>query len=246
MNKRNPCFIGIGVQKGGTTWVYQQLRNHPQIGFPRMHGRKVKEMHFVNKLKITLDRYLEKISAVDTYKVGEITPNYIATPYAPAFIKTHFPNTKLFVIFRNPADRAFSHYKDHLFYEKIPKDVGFMQAFREGYPKKELDCFSIKSKGMYGDQLELWQRYFDKEQLKVMFYDDLVIEPAKFIQEIYGHIGVEKNYLPTNYKDKVVKRYNKAFDNMVFDVNDKKEVSNFYKDQIQKLSDLTGRKLEWN
>jgi hypothetical protein len=28
-------FLGIGVQKGGTTWLYHQLARHPQVAFPR-------------------------------------------------------------------------------------------------------------------------------------------------------------------------------------------------------------------
>ncbi len=30
-NKPKPDFIGIGAQKAGTTWLYENLRNHPQI-----------------------------------------------------------------------------------------------------------------------------------------------------------------------------------------------------------------------
>ncbi len=28
-------FLGIGMQKGGTTWLYHQLSRHPQVAFPR-------------------------------------------------------------------------------------------------------------------------------------------------------------------------------------------------------------------
>ena len=35
-----PDFVGIGAQKAGTTWLYHNLRNHPQIWIPR------KEVHY--------------------------------------------------------------------------------------------------------------------------------------------------------------------------------------------------------
>jgi sulfotransferase family protein len=35
-----PDFIGIGAQKAGTTWLYHNLRKHPQIWMPR------KELHY--------------------------------------------------------------------------------------------------------------------------------------------------------------------------------------------------------
>jgi hypothetical protein len=27
-------FVGTGAQKCGTTWVYESLAQHPQVGFP--------------------------------------------------------------------------------------------------------------------------------------------------------------------------------------------------------------------
>jgi hypothetical protein len=38
-----PDFIGIGAQKAGTTWLYQNLRAHPQVYMPR------KELHYFNR-----------------------------------------------------------------------------------------------------------------------------------------------------------------------------------------------------
>ena len=37
-------FLGIGVQKGGTTWLYDNLASHPEIWFPF-----VKEVHFLDR-----------------------------------------------------------------------------------------------------------------------------------------------------------------------------------------------------
>ncbi|HUO47140.1 MAG TPA: sulfotransferase [Acidimicrobiia bacterium] len=36
-----PDFVGIGAQKCGTTWLYERLRQHPEIWMPRW-----KELHF--------------------------------------------------------------------------------------------------------------------------------------------------------------------------------------------------------
>ena len=40
---RYPDFIGIGAQKAGTTWLYRNLRVHPQIWMPR------KEVHYFDQ-----------------------------------------------------------------------------------------------------------------------------------------------------------------------------------------------------
>ena len=38
-----PDFLGIGAQKSGTTWLYQNLAAHPQIWMP-----PVKELHYLD------------------------------------------------------------------------------------------------------------------------------------------------------------------------------------------------------
>jgi len=38
-----PEFLGIGAQKAGTTWLYENLRRHPQVWLP-----PVKELHYLD------------------------------------------------------------------------------------------------------------------------------------------------------------------------------------------------------
>ncbi len=178
-------------------------------------------------------------------KVGEFTPNYFSCPYAPEMIRTFFPNVKLFTIFRNPVDRAFSHYKDHLHRGRIPKRISFIDAFRDDYPARELKFYSLKAKGMYGDLLQMWYRYFDESQLKVFFYDDLVADPISFLKEVHEWVGVDRDFVAPDYDEKVVKRYNRIYEDMTLDMDDRAELVDFYAPQIRKLSRLTGRKLEW-
>lgn len=245
VEKRNPSFLGIGVQKGGSSWTWKQLKVHPQVGVPRSGNKTIKEMHFFDKIRFTLNEYISKFGKLDTPKVGEYTPNYICCPYAPIMIKTLFPDTQLFTIFRNPIDRAFSHYKDHLYRGWIPKKVSFIQAFEEDWPQRTSSHYSIKSKGMYGNQLELWHEHFSEEQIKTLFYDDLTENPVKFIQGLYKWLGLKHNFVPPKYDKRVVKGYNRAYDSMKFKKTDRASVSRFYREQIDKLQDLTGRKLHW-
>ena len=41
-------FLGIGVQKGGTSWFYENLAHHPQVWLPF-----IKEVHFFNRQLLT-------------------------------------------------------------------------------------------------------------------------------------------------------------------------------------------------
>ena len=40
-----PGFVCIGAQKGGTTWLYENLNSHPEVWMP-----PIKEIHYFNRL----------------------------------------------------------------------------------------------------------------------------------------------------------------------------------------------------
>jgi hypothetical protein len=40
-----PDFFCVGAQKGGTSWLYQQLQSHPDFWMP-----PIKELHYFDKL----------------------------------------------------------------------------------------------------------------------------------------------------------------------------------------------------
>lgn len=242
---RMPDFLGIGTMKSGTSWTWRQLKKHPEVGSPRMKGRRVKEFHFFDKIRIPYKTYLSKFGRLKQEKVGEFTPNYFACPYAPKMIQSLLPEVKLFTIFRNPVDRAFSHYKDHLFKGKVPEGTTFLDAFNEDHPKRELKFYSIKAKGMYADLLENWRRFFGEDRLKVFFYDDLVADNVSFLKEVYKWVGVDPDFVPEEYEKKVLKKYNRHYDEMKMSAEDRAQLVEFYTPQVRKLSRLTGRKLEW-
>src|SRR5690349_9661304 len=44
-NRAQPDFLCVGVHKGGTTWLYQQLDSHPDFWMPPL-----KELHYFDQL----------------------------------------------------------------------------------------------------------------------------------------------------------------------------------------------------
>jgi len=44
-NVARPDFLCVGVHKGGTTWLYQQLDSHPDFWMPPL-----KELHYFDQL----------------------------------------------------------------------------------------------------------------------------------------------------------------------------------------------------
>ncbi len=125
MNK--PTFLCVGAQKAGTTSLYNIIKQHSQIFMPQK-----KELHFFDwheNFAKGNDWYFKKFQNSEKYLArGEITPNYIYKEYVPKRILDIIgKDVKLIFMLRNPADRAFSHYKMR---------VGRENEQKIGYPFK--------------------------------------------------------------------------------------------------------------
>lgn len=106
---RLPDFLCAGVEKCGTTTLYDLLKQHPDIGLSAH-----KETHFFHThWDKGLDWYRDKFSHLDTrcLRVGEITPAYHRFPEViPRIQKTLGKNIDVILMLREPRQRAFSHY----------------------------------------------------------------------------------------------------------------------------------------
>jgi len=193
MNKgpvnKNVNFIGIGTVKSATTWIYNCLNSHPQIAMPA-----IKEVKFFNKkenIKLGIDWYLNHFQNPDKIQ-GEYTARYIYDDVASK-IKTFFPDTKLIICLRNPVERAFSHYQ----YAKNKGNetcVNFESAIRrrDDYVKW----------GKYYKYLKPYYDLFPHENIKVIIFEDIKVQPQKVITDLYGFLGVDKNFIPDSLHKK--------------------------------------------
>ena len=97
--------MGIGAQKAGTTWLYEHLKRHPEIRFP---GGK--EQHFWNRAPDadSISAYLQQFDDPHRHE-GEITPAYsFMGRDEVARLHQYAPHLRLFIVLRNPIERAWS------------------------------------------------------------------------------------------------------------------------------------------
>ena len=108
-----PAFLIIGVQKGGTTSLYNYLIQHPHIA-PALE----KELRFFDykfhkglawyQAHFPLIAYARFVQQVYQRALitGEASPNYLFDPRAPQRVAHTLPDVKLIVLLRNPVARA--------------------------------------------------------------------------------------------------------------------------------------------
>ena len=156
-----PTFLGIGVPKAGTTWLYEVLDSHPQIWVPE-HER---EVHFFNRYYEDrgLDWYGKFFPGQEhsPYEaVGEVTPHYFyCEEERIADIKSTIPSIQKFIlILRNPIDRLYSHY---WFRRRVENAE---ESFRSFIGDRSI----VVEWSRYARFIQRWLEHYDRSQVLVL------------------------------------------------------------------------------
>jgi hypothetical protein len=181
-------FLGIGGQRCGTTWLFVHLRRHPHVRFPG-----AKEIHY-------WDRYADQGPGpwLDLFpptprrvKQGEITPAYaILEPEVVRTVASAAPSLKLILNIRNPIARAWS--AAQLCRQRCLLDP---DEVSDAWYLDVIRSRRSWSKGMFSETITTWRDSFSPEQLMLVFYDDILSDPAGVLRRVASHIGVQ----PTVY-----------------------------------------------
>lgn len=164
---RLPRFIIIGAPKAATTWLSTVLSRQPDLFMPKP------EVHFYNRhYERGLDWYASHFApAAPGQLVGEKSASYLADPLVPARIKATLPGVLLVAQLRNPIERAYSDYCMLLRRGEVTADVA-----------RHLDPVHAPTRrfvddGLYGRQIAAFLEVFPRDQLHVLFYEDIAGDP---------------------------------------------------------------------
>lgn len=202
-------FIGIGAGKSGTTWVAHMLDQHPDIcvSEPKevcyfnaeaispaeFHGKGRREQSINRNHTRPLSWYeLHFRHCKEGQIIGEYSPGYFYDPQAPRAIKEAFPGVKLIVALRNPIDRAYSDYWMHRNSFKT-ENRDFDEAVHEPDSPYLND-------GFYYRNLEHYLKWFKKEQILVVFFEDIRKDPATVTKDLYRFLEVDESFVPGGMK----------------------------------------------
>ena len=254
---RGPDFVGIGSQRCGTTWVAERLREHPQV-----YMVPQKEISFwCRYFHKGYDWYNAHFEDKGDRVAGEITPYYILTPrpdcallqhyprWSPRTfirqlfrpdrpardgIKQTYPNCKVFAVFRNPVDRAWSQYwmwvETRKKRGKSRRIVSFEKMFCD-------NGRWIQLWGRYATLLKYWRRAFPS--MGVFLYDDLNADPKAFIASIYRFLDVDDAFVGNIGRRENARQYERM------DEATRHTILEFYRDEMQEFFRLIGRELPW-
>jgi hypothetical protein len=176
--RKLPNFIAVGVGRSGTTWLHRILAGH--VGLPF----RIKETDFFfRNYSKGIDWYESFFRhCVAHLPIAEICPTYFSSAQARERISMHIPDCKIICTFREPVERAYSHYK--LMRHNVWTRVSFEEAigkYRE-----------IIEMNRYAFHLNAWQETFGKENVLICLYDDLETDPQRYLDDVCKFIGIPR------------------------------------------------------
>lgn len=272
-----PSFFIIGERKCGTSSLYRYLVQHPNVlpcalKEPNFFGKGVKyvEEHIASYWQLfplkegtapctfswpELDTqgilYHEDIRIPripnQQYITGEASAN---TFYEvnPSLVRRYLPKVQLIVLFRNPIERAFSHYRMYQRFQEEGRDLGFKVRDFETEVREEMELIKNGQRGeylspsIYLHQLERWVATFGQAQIKIYFTEDLKeMDKAKVIlKDIHLILGLPQY----EYGSYLSQHFNKAPAAFI-PTTLTRDLQSFFKPYNKRLFEFLGIPIRW-
>jgi hypothetical protein len=185
-----------GVQKAGTTSLFGYLSAHPGLLPPRR-----KELHHFDNEMLDWSEpqrtAIERAFPVDGGRIGfEATPSYLFWPRALERIKAYDPAIRLILVFRDPIERAWSHWRMEV--ARGDETLSFGEAIRDGRARltgtgdvRALRHYSYVERGLYAGQLGRALALFPREQMLLLRSNDLRSDPASVLRRVAEFLDIE-------------------------------------------------------
>ena len=184
-----PDYVGIGIQKAGTTWWNRLLSEHPQ------NESKFKEIRFFQVGwngdfgDPQIEQYQSYFPRSPGSISGEWTPNYMMQAWTIERLSRAAPDATLLVLLRDPLARLRSGLRHYAFRFPGPLEM-------------EHVCQNIDA-GLYAQQLDTVTRYFPREQVFLLQYERCLSKPASELARTYDRLGVDPEFRPAQITEPV-------------------------------------------
>lgn len=192
--ERKPDFFVVGAAKAGTSSLYGYISQHRQIFMPDL-----KEPHFFSEwhpptpTPQNFGEYLSLFTDVPKgVRAGEASTSYLCSLVAPQAIKRFQPNAKIVVVLRNPVERAYSQYWNHVRDHVEP--LSFEEAL-EAEPERVASgwwCgYHYVGCGLYAEQVSRYLDTFGADSVRVYLFEDLVRDAEDVCRNLFSFLGVD-------------------------------------------------------
>jgi hypothetical protein len=194
---KEPNFFSTDIDPGRFRRDYQQHEREKRLDVAAYVQGDMQERHWGAYVR-DREHYLALFrNAAPGMVRGEISNSYLYSSTAAEEIAASAPEARLFMILRNPVDRAFSHYLANVrdgrailpFRQEIEADMQSAERSWGG-------CHLYLDLGLYAQQVQRFTTRFDSSRLRIYLYDDLKADAPGLVRDLYRFAGVEEGYSP--------------------------------------------------
>lgn len=197
----NPNFLVIGALKSGTTWLFNRLREHPEVFLPER-----KELNFLHYEQVShrWSEYWDYFAKADsrTKAVGEISPRYLSSPRAHERAAKIMPEGRIIAILRDPVSQLASNYwhtRRQNFHQPVPiKHAPDPIEALDEYPEQLWEPIR------YGTHLVKWLQHFNRSHILLIEYERLHEAPQLAFNEVCSFLEIDRLTIPPEQRGATV------------------------------------------
>ncbi|MEL6641716.1 MAG: sulfotransferase domain-containing protein [Pseudomonadota bacterium] len=174
--------LGIGGQKCASSWLHAIAGSHPDIAISDPKEVDFFSYYFDRGYQ-WYDRHFPEGSGQMVR--FESSPSYMIDPRSASRAAAYNPEMKILALLRDPVKRAFSNHMHEIIKGHIP-----VCPFEDGMQNNP--CYL--DQGLFGKHLTPWFDAFPRDQIKVMFAEDISSDAATAAVEAFTFMGVDPTF----------------------------------------------------
>jgi Sulfotransferase domain len=246
-----PDFVVIGTAKGGTSYFYHLLTQHPYV-----EPAAAKELHFFGSHFDEGVEWYRRCFPASRWKegrktiTGEATP-YLGNPNVPERMARVIPRARLIALLRNPVDRAYSMYHHRVrhgwetrtFEEAIEAEEARMLEARRDESAIRDEGSSYLRRGVYVDQLLRWTKFFSDDQMLILKSEDFFERPQNTLRLALEFLGLPNWEFEAS--EVVPKKRNKGSYEDQMNPATRRRLEEYFEPHNRRLYDFLGVDFGW-
>jgi len=177
-----PDYVGVGVQKAGTSWWHSLITAHPES----YSASSTKELHYFDNswshVEANMSRgYHQFFPRPEGTIAGEWTPRYLSDFWVPPLLAHAAPRARILVMLRDPVDRFES---------------GVTHELAYGGRVRPIVAADAAARGHYHRHLTALLRHYPREQVLVLQYERCRDDPEPQLRLTYEFLGIDPTFVP--------------------------------------------------
>ncbi len=193
---KEPSYFASEIRGEALGKAFQKHVRRRSLELPEhlKDGRPVKPLGW---LVSDWDDYLRLFQqARGETAIGEASAGYLWSETAAANIHARFPNARIVMILRDPAERAFSQYLHQLavgltkstFRQHIEECARGPHEMGIYYPFLEI--------GLYYRQVQRYMELFPRGQIRIYWFEEAWSQPTHLLADLFQFLEVDAGFLP--------------------------------------------------